>query len=557
MASTDPPASSSRRASGLVAAGIFLSRIAGLVRAKLFAHYFGTGAIADAFNAALRIPNLLQNLLGEGVLSGSFIPVYSKLLGDRDEEEAGRLAGAIAGLLAVVAASLALIGVVFAGPLTDLFASGYGDARRDLTVTLVRIMFPGIGLLVLSAWCLGILNSHRQFFLSYVAPVLWNVAQISALVAFGLSGTTGESLVKVLAWSVVVGSALQFLVQVPSVLRLVPGLRLSLDTTRASVRRVASAFWPIVTGRGVVQLLALVDLMLASYLAKGAPSALGYAQTLYLLPIGLFGMAVAAAELPELSRARPDELDTVARRLDEGLARIAFFVVGTVVLFVLFGDRVVATLFGSGQFGPDDVKLVWFVLVAFSVGLVSTTSSRLYQSALYGMGETKLPARAAIVRVLVAAFIGLVLMLQFDRIIIDSAGTLGSFGSIPAFTPLPAAIREGTGFRHLGAVGLALAAGMSSWIETSILRRRLRADLGRDIRPGGGHLARTLAAAGAAVPVALVGRMLTDGMPALISLTLAGGMTAAVYGAVAWGLNVPEALHLVEVVRRRTGTAQR
>lgn len=546
-----PTASSSRRSSGLVAAGIFLSRIAGLVRAKVFAHYFGTGAIADSFNAALRIPNLLQNLLGEGVLSASFIPVYARLVSDRDEEEAGQLAGAIAGLLAVLSGTLVVIGVVFAGPLTDLFASGYGPDRRDLTVLLVRIMFPGIGLLVLSAWCLGILNSHRRFFLSYVAPVLWNVAQISALVGFGLAGTTGEDLATVLAWSVVIGSVLQFAVQLPGVLRLVPRLRLSVDRRRDSVRRVLGAFWPILAGRGVVQLLALVDLMLASYLALGAVSALQYAQTLYLIPISLFGMAVAAAELPELSRAGGDAHEAVAHRLDDGLARIAFFVVGTVVAFVVLGDLLVEVLFGSGKFGAADVRLVWFVLGGYCVGLVATTSSRLYQSALYGMGEARLPARAAAIRVVIAALLGAVLMVQFDRITLDGAGVLGSFGDLPAFSVLPESIREGTGFLHLGAVGLSLAAGASSWVEASILRRRLRRDLGRDIRPGGGHLAGILGAAAVAAPVAFVGRQLTEGLPALVALALAGAMAMVAYIAVARALHVPEARHLTGMLARR------
>ncbi|MFT5222943.1 MAG: putative peptidoglycan lipid II flippase [Glaciecola sp.] len=547
MASTD-----SRRSSSLVAAGILLSRVFGLVRGRVFAHYFGTGAIADAFNAALRIPNLLQNLLGEGVLSGSFIPVYARLVEDRDQEEAGALAGAIAGLLAVLSGVLVIVGVLLAGPITDLLALGFSGLRRDLTESLVRIMFPGMGLLVLSAWCLGILNSHRQFFLSYVAPVLWNLAQIIALIAFGLRGTTGDDLAIVLGWSVVAGSALQFAVQLPAVLRLVPSLRLSVDRGRSSVRKVLAAFLPIVTGRGVVQLMAYVDLAIASFLAIGAVSALGYAQTLYLLPVGLFGMAVAAAELPELSRAKPGELDVVGDRLENGLARIAFFVVGSVLVFVLLGDLLIGTLFGSGQFGTDDIKLVWLVLIGYSLGLIGTTSSRLYQSVLYGMGEAKLPARAAAVRVTFSAILGLLLMLQLDRIVIDASGALGSTGGLPAFTPLPAQIRENPLLpKHLGAVGLAVAAGLSAWIETWILRRRLRVDLGRDVPPGGGHLARSLGAAAVAVPVALVARLLVADLPALIALGLAVGATGVTYVATASALGVPEAAHFVAMVRRR------
>lgn len=541
----DEASSTSRRSSNLVSAGILLSRVFGVVRQRAFAHFFGAGAVADAFTAALRIPNLLQNLLGEGVLSASFIPVYARLVEEGDEEEAGALAGAIAGLLAALSGILVVVGVVLAGPLTDLFAFGFGETRRDLTVTLVRIMFPGMGLLVLSAWCLGILNSHRKFFLSYVAPVLWNVAQIIALVAFGIAGTTGAELAEVLAWAVVVGSLLQFVVQLPSVMKLVPTLRLSLDRQRESVRRVIDAFVPIIAGRGVVQLMAFADLIIASFLALGAVAALGYAQALYLLPISVFGMSVAAAELPEFSRATEGERDATAARLDAGLARVAFFVVGSALAFLVLGDFLIATLYGSGEFGRDDTKLVWFVLGGYTIGLVGTTSSRLYQSALYAAGEARLPAQAAAARVAVSAVVGIVLMFQLDRITIDSFGAFGAFGDLPAWGPLPESIRSTTGLLHLGAVGLSVAAGLSAWIETTILRRRLRADLGRDIRPGGGHLARTLAAAVVAVPVGLVGRMLFDGFPAFFALLFAGALTGATYLGVAWALAVPEVRHLI------------
>src|SRR4051812_19758003 len=165
----------------MVAAGILLSRILGLVRNRVFAHFFGTSDAADAFNAAFRIPNFLQNVFGEGVLSASFIPVYARLVGRGDDEEAGRVAGAVAAVLALLVSVLVLLGVVSAPFLTDILAGGFDGAKRDLTVRLVRILFPGAGLLVLSAWCLGILNSHRRFLLSYAAPVVWNVAMIATL----------------------------------------------------------------------------------------------------------------------------------------------------------------------------------------------------------------------------------------------------------------------------------------------------------------------------------------------------------------------------------------
>src|SRR5436305_808390 len=149
----------------LVAAGIFLSRIAGLIREHVFAHYFGNSDAADVFRAAVRIPNFLQNLFGEGVLSASFIPVYARLRALGEDDEASDVADAIATLLALVTSVLVLIGVLATPFIIDAIAPGFHGAKRELTIRLVRILFPGAGLLVMSAWCLGILNSHRKFFL--------------------------------------------------------------------------------------------------------------------------------------------------------------------------------------------------------------------------------------------------------------------------------------------------------------------------------------------------------------------------------------------------------
>ena len=154
-----------RGAAVLVAAGIFLSRISGLIRDRVFAHYFGNSPAADAFRAAMRIPNFLQNLFGEGVLSASFIPVYAGLLARNERENASRVAGAVFAILAGLSSVLALLGVLAAPVLIDVIAPGFHGPKRELTVTLVRILFPGAGLLVMSAGCLGLLNSHRRFFL--------------------------------------------------------------------------------------------------------------------------------------------------------------------------------------------------------------------------------------------------------------------------------------------------------------------------------------------------------------------------------------------------------
>jgi putative peptidoglycan lipid II flippase len=444
----------SRGAAALVGAGILLSRVAGLVRQKVFAHYFSTSLAADAFNAAFRIPNMLQNLFGEGVLSASFIPAYTRLLAQQREEDAKRLAGAVISALAFVAAVLVLLGVILAPLLVDVIAPGFDGAKRDLTVQLTQILFPGAALLVFSAWCLGILNSHHRFFMSYAAPVAWNLVMIAALVGFG-AGTPQPRLAVILAWGSVAGSALQFLVQLPMVMRLSRGMRPNLEFGSEGARSVFSSFVPVFIGRGVVQISAFIDSFIASWLPTGAVATVAYAQTLYTLPVGLFGMAVSAAELPVMSSAlgTADEVAAYLRgRLDGGLERIAFFIVPSAVAFLALGDVVAGVLFQSGRFTHSDTIWVWQVLAGSTIGLLAATWGRLYSSTFYALRDTRTPLRFAIARVSLNLALGALFALYLPR----------QLGLDP----------------RLGVAGLTAASGLAAWVEFFLLRRALAARIG-------------------------------------------------------------------------------
>ncbi|MGH9137218.1 MAG: murein biosynthesis integral membrane protein MurJ [Acidimicrobiales bacterium] len=550
----EPATRRSRSGAVLVAAGILLSRLAGLVREIAVGAYLGTSIAADAFKAALRIPNLLQNLLGEGVLSASFIPVYARLL-DEDEKEAGRVAGAVAGLLTAVAGAAAVLGVLFARPITVALTPGFEGRRLDLTVDLVRIMTPGIAFLVLSAWCLGVLNSHRRFFLSYVAPVLWNAAQIAAVVAVGVGGASRTSLATALAWGVLAGGVLQVFVQLPTVRRVGRGIRPSLDRARAGVREVRRRFVPVVLGRGVVQLGSYVDLVLASLLAVGAVSALIYAQVLYLLPISLFGMSVAAAELPELSRLGPGGADRVRDRLETGLGRIAFFVAPVQALYLAAGGVIVAVLLQRGEFSADDSRLVWFVLAGYGLALVATTASRLMQNGLYALGDSRTPAVIAAGRVVLAAMLGVLLMFQFDRVLIEpGTAELTVEGDLPApIEPVSPAVRnDESAPLRLGAVGLTLASSVGAWLEFALLRRAVRRRVGH-VPIGGRHRTAVFGAAAVAGGVALALRWTAASslapLPAAVVVLVPAGI---VYVAVAVALGVPEPRSLLARVGSRS-----
>lgn len=437
----------------LVGMGIFFSRIAGLVRERVFAHYFGNSDAGDAFKAALKIPNFLQNLFGEGVLSASFIPVYASLLAKKHDEDAAKVASVIGSLLFLMTSILVLSGV-FATPfLIELIAPGFTGEKRELTIKIVQILFPGTGFLVMSAWCLGILNSHKKFFLSYVAPVIWNVTIIATLMLWG--GKQGQfDLAITVSWGLVAGSFLQFFVQLPSALRLGKKIRPSLTFT-SSVKTIVGNFVPVVVSRGVVQVSAYIDNMLASLLPTGAVSSLAYAQTLYLLPVSLFGMSVSAAELPTMSQATGSEEEIrqyLQERLNKGLAQIAFFIIPSVVAFLLLGDLIVGAVFQTGQFDANSTRTVWLVLIGSTVGLLASTLGRLYSSTFYSLKDTRTPLKFAIIRVVFTTVLGGLFAFVLPKML----GLDASWG-----TP-----------------GLTASAGLAGWIEFFLLRKSLNKKIG-------------------------------------------------------------------------------
>ena len=516
------------RHAALVAAGILLSRIVGLVRERVFGFYFGVTDEADAFRAAFRIPNLLQNLFGEGVLSASFIPVYASLLADDDREEATRVAGAVFSILGLVVSGFVLVGVIAAPLLVDLIAAGFPGTKRDLTVMLVRVLFPGAGLLVMSAWCLGILNSHKKFFLSYAAPVLWNVAMIATLLWFGRRSTLPELAVW-LAWGSVAGSALQMLVQLPIVLRVLGRLRLALATKSPHVREIVRNFGPVFVGRGVVQISAYVDAWIASFLVAGSVAALTYAQNLSVLPVSLFGMSVSAAELPAMSGLRGDESTIAAamrQRLDAGMQRIAFWIVPSAMAFLAIGDVIAGVIYQNGRFNRDVAVWVWGILAGSAVGLLATTLGRLYASSLYALRDTKTPFRFALIRVTLTIVLGYLFALP-----------------LRAALGLPAT---------WGAAGLTISAGMAGWVEFALLRRAVNQRIGKTGIPSR-RLATLWGSAALAAAVALGIHTLAPRSRPLLVGVLVIAAYGATYFASTWIAGVEDAVDNAARITRRLG----
>jgi putative peptidoglycan lipid II flippase len=506
---------STAKSAFMVGAGILLSRIIGVVRQRVFAHYLGISDAAGAFNAAFRIPNFLQNVFGEGALSASFIPVYARLLAQGDKKEASRVADAVLTLLALATSLIVLVGVVTTPFFVGLFAYSFDESTRALTIQLVRILFPGAGLLVLSAWCLGVLNSHRRFFLSYTAPVVWNLALIGTLIWFG--GREDQfHLATLAAWGSVVGSALQFAVQMPTVLKLIRRLRPILDIASENVRTVLRNFFPVLMSRGVVQISAFVDAMLAGLISAQAVAALAYAQSLYTLPVSLFGMSISAAELPAMSSAQGTTSEVAGQlrvRLDRGLRRIAFFIVPSVMAMMAFGDVMTGALYQSGRFRAGDSRYVWGILAGSTIGLLASTLGRLYASTYYALHDTRTPLLYAVIRVTLTTVLGYLFAI-----------------------PLPPAIGLDPKW---GVAGLTASAGIAGWIEFVLLRRSLNKRIGKTGLTLG-YVAKLWLAAGVGAGVGWAIKLgIGNHHPAIIAalVLLPYGL---VYFAVTAALRVPE-----------------
>jgi putative peptidoglycan lipid II flippase len=433
-------ADSGGRHAAQVAAGILLTRVLGYVRERVFAYYFGNHtAVADAFRAALKIPNTIRNLLGEGTLSASFIPVYAALH-ERDRAGARALAGAVLGLLLLATGLLAVLGIIFAPAITTAVAAGFDAPRRQLTITLVRILFPMTGVMVISAWCLGILNTHRRFFLPYAAPVLWNVAGIVALVGAatwlvtpGLSGDARlHQLALALAWGTVAGSLLQVAVQLPACWRLLQGIALRFSARVGGVRDVLVAWAPVVLGAGVAQISGLIDTLLGSFAGTAGVSSLGYAQLIQILPVSVFGVSVAAVSLPDLSRdaisAGPN--DQLRARIASGFRRITYFVVPSSFLFAALGPVLVAALFQTGRFDADDTVLVGGVLAAYGIGLMGQATVKLFASGFYALRDTRTPVKIAAFSVMLSSALAYLFMRRFGPAGIALGSSLGAWVNV-------------------------------------------------------------------------------------------------------------------------------
>jgi putative peptidoglycan lipid II flippase len=515
-------AKASRSGALIVGAGILLSRLIGFLRERVVAHYLGTTDAADVFRAALRIPNLLQNLFGEGAMSASFIPVYASLH-EKNPKEAARVAGIIGTMLALLTSVLVLLGFLFTPQLVDLIIPGFSGEKREVAISLVRILFPGIGLLVLSAFCLGVLNSHRKFFVPYAAPVLWSGAIIAT--AFFWQNPNAYIFAEHLAWGAVAGSFLQLAVQIFPLWPHLDGMKLSLNWRSEHVQTVFTRFIPSLFSRGVVQISAYFESLIASFLQTGAVANIGYAQLLATLPSSLFGSSIAASKLVDMSVA--EQKAEIGRNLTQGLRQLAYFIVPSAIAFVMIGHVLAAILFQTGKFTADDARNVWLILAASALGLMASTQGRLLTTAFYALKNTRTPFKYSVIRVSVSIALAALFSLLLPRIL-----------------PIPP---------NWATAGIAMASSFAGLVEYFLLRRALSRDISFENIPTkylGSLMLSAIVGGFAGYIVFYFAEPLT-----LIPVWISGGFAVATFGTIYLGLTllfkVTESEVFYQKVKRR------
>ncbi|MEB2285517.1 MAG: murein biosynthesis integral membrane protein MurJ [Polyangiaceae bacterium UTPRO1] len=483
------------RAAGLVGALTVVSRVTGLVRDIVVGYLFGAGTGADAFFVAYRIPNLLRRLVAEGAATAAFIPVFTGYLTRGPRAEADRVARVLLTVMALVLAAVTLLGIVFAGPVTALFAPGFAavPGKLELTIRLTRVVFPYIFCVGMVAAAMGVLNSLRDFWAPAMSPVVMNVVMIVATVV--LAPWLG---IYSLAVAVLLGGLAQMVSQLPALRQQgIPVAPLWVPRHPA-VKRVGALMLPTVLGSAVYQFNVLVSTMFASLLPAGSVAFLWYAERLFEFPLGVFAVALSTAALPSFAALAKRDLAMFRDTVGFALRLVNVIALPAAVGLALTAEPLTSVLFVRGQFTPADAAATAIAVRWYSVGLWSVACVRVLVPAFYALEDTRTPVVTAIA----AFFANLLFVVLF----------IGPLESPPDswFGSAMAAVTHAVGILDLRHGGLALSTSLAATVNLVLLAAVLsRRTGGFAWGPWLGSVARTTLAAAAMVPVvrAIVARV--------------------------------------------------
>ncbi|HUF46905.1 MAG TPA: murein biosynthesis integral membrane protein MurJ [Vicinamibacterales bacterium] len=515
------------RSAGIISVATMASRLLGLVRNWAVALFFGAGDAVDAFNVAARLPVLLRELFAEGAMSSAFVPTFTRTLKDQGPDAAWRLGSQVVNALLVVTGAIVVAGIAFADPLTHLYASRYADTpgKIELTVQLTRITMPFLTLIALAAVFMGMLNAMRQFFVPAISPAMFNVGMILGAVSSSAVGTLlGVHPIVGLALGFVLGGFGQMALQYPSLRRAGFRHRWILDVRDPGLRSILLLMGPGTIGQAAGQINLLVSTVLATGLGTSALSWLIYAFTFMYLPIGIFGVSVSTASVPDLAiHASGQAWAEMRRVLSAALRLMLTLTVPSAVGLMVLGAPIVELAHEWGAFTATDTQAVALALLAYAPGLVAYNIVKISTPAFYAMQDARTPVMSSAIAIGTNIVLSLVLV------------------------------------RYLGYVGLAAATTLASWVNASLLLVLLSR------RVGGLDFARVgVTAAKVSVAAAVMGAVawwveaalharLPD--PTLLDrlVRVGGAITTAVaaYGAVAALLRIEEFTVAVERVVAR------
>jgi len=376
------------------------SRLLGIIRDMLFAGFFGAGNVMDAFNIAFRVPNLLRDLFAEGAMSAAFVPVFTRYLTGKSRDEAWRLGSIVLSSLFVITGVLVVAGLVFTEPLVDLFASAFRaePGKFQLTVLLARVMLPFLILVALAAACMGMLNSLRRFFVPALSPAMFNVGTIVTILAlYPVFVWLGVRPIMAGALGTLVGGLGQILLQWPLLRKEGFRYRFVLDWRHEGLRQVGVLMLPAVVGLAAVQVNLLVNSILATSEGTGAVSWLQYAFRLMYLPIGLFGVSIATAVLPSISR-QADNKDHAAIRgtLSSGLRMMLMLNVPAMAGLIALAVPIVELIFERGQFERPDTIATAAAVVFYAPGLVGYSAVKIAAPTFYALRVSRIPVMVSV-----------------------------------------------------------------------------------------------------------------------------------------------------------------
>jgi putative peptidoglycan lipid II flippase len=392
------------RHAGIISLAVMASRVLGLVRDQVFAIFFGAGFHFDAFLTAFRIPNLLRDLFAEGALSAAFVTTFSQVLATKGEKEAIRLSNRVATLMILVITAISLIGWWHAPAIVHMLAPGFYDVpgKAELTIKLTRIMIPFLLLVALAAQAMGILNARGRFGIPALASAFFNLGSIVGGLSLGfiLGPAMGLSAIEGMAYGTLIGGFLQFAVQWPSLIRAGFSYRPMFSISDPNVRQILRLMGPAVIGTAAVQINVFVNTNFASSIidpatgavANGPVSWLSYAFRFMQFPIGVFGVAIATAALPPLSRSSAQaDYQEFRQTLAHSLALVFLLCIPSAVGLAVLGRPIIALIFEHGQFTAFDTIQTGDALAAYAVGLAGYAAVKVLSPAFYALGDARTP----------------------------------------------------------------------------------------------------------------------------------------------------------------------